>query len=52
MSERNRRKPEASDAQTAWAALIAALFLFSAIAMAQTDCAEGNGLLDSATPKE
>jgi len=36
---------------TDWAVLIAAICLFSSIAMAQTDCAEGNGLLDSAVPK-
>jgi len=33
------------------AALTAALLLFSAISAAQTDCAEGNGLLDTAPPR-
>jgi hypothetical protein len=36
---------------TDWGLVIAIVCLFSSIAMAQTDCAEGNGLLDSATPK-
>jgi len=50
MSFRNWRGLEESSG-TARAVLIAAVWLFSAIAVAQTDCAEGNGLLDSATPK-
>jgi hypothetical protein len=50
MSFRNGRGLQESSG-TARAVLIAAVWLFSAIAIAQTDCAEGNGLLDSATPK-
>lgn len=46
----NWREPNKSS-RTVRALLIAAVCLFSSIAMAQTDCAEGNGLLDSATPK-
>jgi len=50
MSFRNRRELK-ENRRTVRALFVAALCLLSTMAMAQTDCAEGNGLLDSATPK-
>jgi hypothetical protein len=51
MSFRKWRGLHDTDSGKRRALLIPVVCLFSSIAMAQTDCAEGNGLLDSAAPK-
>ena len=51
MNRRKRRGWATSNRRTARVVLIASVCLLSSIAIAQTDCAEGNGLLDTAQPK-
>jgi hypothetical protein len=51
MSRKNCCDPASRAGGSGWAVLIATVCLISSIAMAQTDCAEDNGLLDGAVPK-
>jgi hypothetical protein len=51
MSRKSCGDPATRAGGSGWAVLIATVCLFSSIAMAQTDCTEGNGLLDGALPK-
>jgi hypothetical protein len=51
MRGKSKRNLDSRNGAAVLGVFVVAVCLFSSIAMAQTDCAEGNGLLDGAVPK-